>query len=962
MSSLFTVKPGGGGGSGITTINGNVGHVSGTTVTFTGGTSGAVFTGDNATTMTESFNFLSLPDTTTSSVGYISIGGEPFIHGYPGVADSNTFVGAFSGNFTNTGSENTAVGANSLESVTTAESTCSFGFDSLNVLESGNYNTAIGTQALLQLVSGAFNTAVGPQAGINLAGSESNNIYIASQGVAAESRTMRLGVGSADLDPTKTFIAGIAGNSPGGGDQVVYVNTSTGQMSSAASAGGSVTINGDAGTPISGSTLTFTGGTSGAVFTGDGVTTMTESFNFLALPETTSSSVGYVSIGATPFMHAFGANTDNNTFLGFGAGNFTLTSGTATDNTGIGHQALSSLTTGAVNTAIGNDAGSSIDAGSQNVAVGQVALVGCTSGNQNSAFGTNALDNVITGSNNIGVGFATGNAFSGAESNNILIGSVGVSGESNALRIGILNDISDVTTAFIGGIAGNTPGAGDQVVYVNTSTGQVSAASFLALPETTSSSVGYISLGGVIYFHAFGQDSDDNLFVGNGAGNFTLVSGTASGNTGVGAFALSGLTTGFANAAFGVNAGAGITGGVQNVAVGNGALALGTSDNNTAVGQDSLSSITTGVENTALGIVSGAAYSSSESFNICIGSPGINGESNALHIGDLNGQPTTVAYISGIAGNTPGASDQIVYVNTSTQQLSSASSSSTLITTYNVVGGVDTTATWTKNARTKTVTAIAWAAGNGGGSGRQGLTTASSGGGGGSPGAAYYMTAPASFFGATETVHIGAGAAGGVAQAGANTDGNAGSVGGASGIGNILTPQGTSGGGGGTVTGAAGTSGLSRSNYAISITSVGGGPGGNGAGANGQVVTEIGVGATGGGGGSGANSASAQQAGNGAAVPALNGGTALVAAAAGGISSGTINGAAGGNQLTTGGVLTGGAGGGGGGGMVAGTAGTGGKGGFPGGGGGGGGGSLNGTNSGAGGAGGDGLVIIIEQF
>lgn len=230
--------------------------------------------------------------------------------------------------------------------------------------------------------------------------------------------------------------------------------------------GGITTIDGDSGS-VTGSTVTITGGSSGAVFTGSS-TTLTLSFNELNLPATTTSSLGVINIGGSPFIHAFGAVADNNTFVGYGAGNFTLTTGTAEDNTGIGHLALSSLTTGAVNTAIGNSCATSIQDGSQNVAIGHVSLVNCTSGNQNTAMGVNSLDQIVGGSNNIGIGFAAGNGQSGSESNCILIGSMGISGESNAIRIGIGNDISDPTNCFIAGIQGVPATSSSEIVIIDT--------------------------------------------------------------------------------------------------------------------------------------------------------------------------------------------------------------------------------------------------------------------------------------------------------------------------------------------------------------------------------------------------------------------------------------------------------------------------------------------------------------
>lgn len=207
----------------------------------------------------------------------------------------------------------------------------------------------------------------------------------------------------------------------------------------AAPASSSITISGDAGSPISGNSFIFSGGTSGAVFTGDGASTMTESFDYLSLPLTTDTD-GQILINSSPVFHTYG-NTpaDNNTFVGKGAGNFTLTS-LSTNNTATGANSLLSVTDGTQNSAFGVSSLSSLADGSFNVGCGYSALAGITSGNNNTAIGYNA-----------------GQALTTTDSGNTLIGaSEGVSGDTNTIRIGT----QTAQLCFIGGIdsvnVGNT--------------------------------------------------------------------------------------------------------------------------------------------------------------------------------------------------------------------------------------------------------------------------------------------------------------------------------------------------------------------------------------------------------------------------------------------------------------------------------------------------------------------------
>jgi len=173
---------------------------------------------------------------------------------------------------------------------------------------------------------------------------------------------------------------------------------------------------------------------------------------------------------------------------------FVGTTGTQTldfriDNLMIGSSGAS-ITTGSTNTFFGFDAGSSItDAisnvgfgyaalkravtASDNLAVGGNTLFQLVSGNSNCGIGNHALENLLTGEYNTALGSQAGSAYSSSESRNICIGSSGVSGESNTLRVGTQ---SLQTRNFTAGIYAVTVAASSPVA-VNSS-GQLSDLGF----------------------------------------------------------------------------------------------------------------------------------------------------------------------------------------------------------------------------------------------------------------------------------------------------------------------------------------------------------------------------------------------------------------------------------------------------------------------------------------------------
>ena len=133
-----------------------------------------------------------------------------------------------------------------------------------------------------------------------------------------------------------------------------------------------------------------------------------------------------------------------NFFMGIGAGNLTFNTGLASANVGFGLSVLSALTTGTSNTSIGYN-----------------NLTSLTTGSSNTAVGSTALGFLVTGSSNIAIGPAAGRNFTGAESDNIDIGNLGVLGESATIRIGTNGT---QTKAYIAGIDGVNVGSVAKVV------------------------------------------------------------------------------------------------------------------------------------------------------------------------------------------------------------------------------------------------------------------------------------------------------------------------------------------------------------------------------------------------------------------------------------------------------------------------------------------------------------------
>lgn len=199
----------------------------------------------------------------------------------------------------------------------------------------------------------------------------------------------------------------------------------------------------------------------------------------LYLPATAGSTTGVIYLGgydvnaSSRFMHAYGTR---NTFLGTSAGNFSLATGSAVDNTGIGYQALSGLISGNANTVVGSSAAVGLTSGHENAVLGYGAFSAATSASHSVAIGYQAGGDT-TGSYNVSVGYqasagttATYNiamgyqaSCSAASTGSIAIGQAAVAFGNNSISIGAVGTAANTinigtaqTACYIKGIYGAT--------------------------------------------------------------------------------------------------------------------------------------------------------------------------------------------------------------------------------------------------------------------------------------------------------------------------------------------------------------------------------------------------------------------------------------------------------------------------------------------------------------------------
>jgi hypothetical protein len=331
----------------------------------------------------------------------------------------------------------------------------------------GNSQLAAGAVTSSAIANGAVGNsqiAAGAVGSSQLAAGAVTSSAIAN-GAVGNSQIAAGAVGSSQLATGAVTSSAIANGAVGNVKLVnsaLTVTAGTGLSGGGAvSLGGSVTLNNAGVTSLTGDgTITVSASTGAVTLHSSATATNTASTivwrdssrNFaantatlsgnLALPTTSSSSVGVLSIGGTPFLHGFG---NRNTCVGPNAGNFAM----GPDNTAVGYGALNTNTSGY-----------------QNIAIGAYALSYSTNGSRNTAVGYGVLRDNTNGTDNIAIGFEAGWTVTG--SYNIDIGNYGFPGEGKTIRIGTAGS---QTSTYIAGISGATA-SGGSAVYV-TSAGQL---------------------------------------------------------------------------------------------------------------------------------------------------------------------------------------------------------------------------------------------------------------------------------------------------------------------------------------------------------------------------------------------------------------------------------------------------------------------------------------------------------
>jgi hypothetical protein len=357
--------------------------------------------------------------------------------------------------------------------------------------QSGSYNTSGGGGgAPITTLTGNTGGAVSPSAGnINVVGTGSIS-------VTGNPGTHTLTISSSGGGGGITTLDGDSGSATG-----TTVTIAGGSNINTSATSATVTINLDDTVSISGS---MTAGTGFTATTGDVAITAGN----LDLPALGGGGTqGVINVSGTPALFFY----QTGTYLGQGAGNFTTA---GIDNTIIGESAAPSIT-GASNVVIGTEAGTD--------------LLG---GNHNTAIGTFALSGLTTGSANVAIGFNGGALYLGAESSNICIGTLGVTGDNNTIRIG---DPAVQTSSFMAGQYGVVPSLSPQMATIG-SDGQLGSQAIPGGGGTTWSEVtastlsmavgnGYIlnNSGGVTAtLPSTAAVGDIMEIVGKGTGGWTL--------------------------------------------------------------------------------------------------------------------------------------------------------------------------------------------------------------------------------------------------------------------------------------------------------------------------------------------------------------------------------------------------------------------------------------------------------
>lgn len=410
------------------------------------------FLGDVRALSVLSDSYVELPATTLLTVGTLRQNGGQLLHSY---GMSNLFCGPLAGNFTLTGQGNNIFGGNGGDLLTSGSFNTGVGHSVLTNATSAVGNTFVGNSSGVGVTTATQNVGIGINSGASLTTGGSNVLIGPNTGTALTTQSNIVEIGNGTLKApaaddvilgnatsAQCYIGGVAGVAVGGVPQMVTVNPATKQIGSTAVPASGV---------LSLSAIGASANANGATITGTVLNLEPASVNFGGVVTTTAQSwagiktytdainlfpsnslgVGTIQQSGGSLLHTHGVD---NTFLGTGAGNFTLT---GVNNTAVGSGSMVALTTGSGNCCFGTATGAALTTGQASVYVGNHAGGQCTTPNNNVCVGTYAGWGLTTGAGNVFVGPSAG--FSSATTCNNAVelsnGSIGTS-ITGDIRIG----------------------------------------------------------------------------------------------------------------------------------------------------------------------------------------------------------------------------------------------------------------------------------------------------------------------------------------------------------------------------------------------------------------------------------------------------------------------------------------------------------------------------------------------
>jgi len=349
----------------------------------------------------------------------------------------NTYVGYFAGKgAAGSDSYNVGVGSGALSALATGGYNTSVGYQAGLAITKGRYNTAIGSQSLLaetvgdrstavgyqalysQIIGGgdnqvSGNTGIGMYAGLyNVTGQ--NNTYLgynAGAGASGQSNSGNTAVGKDAMlsvrDGSYNCAMGeMALDSLTDGLRNVAIGygsliTSTSAIDCVAigkdaMADGNVTSAAVGSIAIGQSALKALTSGAGSIAIGyQALNTHTEgsrnmAIGYGAMNETNATAAADGGAGGTPGTLA----SVDNIFIGYDSGGGTWAGSDSNSNVAIGNYSMDAAMDGANdNTAVGHNALTGVTSGNNNTALGSTTLSACITGSENTAVGKNALAN-----------------------------------------------------------------------------------------------------------------------------------------------------------------------------------------------------------------------------------------------------------------------------------------------------------------------------------------------------------------------------------------------------------------------------------------------------------------------------------------------------------------------------------------------------------------------------------------